>query len=107
MTRSLLLILTGSFLLAASGLATAATVTVDSGTDPIDINWQTATIADLPGPDGRISFSEAMIATNNTRGARHHRLRHPAERLDDAVAVSRPRRRPVVLHLLLARLRRR
>ncbi|MCB9464731.1 MAG: hypothetical protein H6682_13650 [Candidatus Eisenbacteria bacterium] len=54
--------------LAAAQIATAATVTVDVGTDPIDIDWQTATIADLPGPDGVVSFSEAMIVTNNTPG---------------------------------------
>ena len=29
----------------------------------------TGTIADLPGPDGLVSFSEAMIAANNTPGA--------------------------------------
>ncbi|NNE07624.1 MAG: hypothetical protein HKN20_03575, partial [Gemmatimonadetes bacterium] len=51
------------------GAANGAIVTVDTGSDPIDIDWQTATIADLPGPDGRISFSEAMIATSNTPGA--------------------------------------
>jgi hypothetical protein len=51
----------------ASGAA-ADTVTVNVGTDPIDIDWSTATIEDLPGPDGLISFSEAMIATNNTPG---------------------------------------
>ncbi len=28
----------------------------------------TATVADLPGPDGHISFGEAMIASNNTPG---------------------------------------
>lgn len=65
-------ILTSAVLSAALGLivesSLAATVTVDIGTDPIDIDWQTATIADLPGPDGNVSFSEAMIATNNTPG---------------------------------------
>ncbi|MEZ4647877.1 MAG: hypothetical protein R3E97_03665 [Candidatus Eisenbacteria bacterium] len=55
-------------LLVAGTVATAATVTVNVGTDPIDIDWQTATIADLPGPDGVVSFSEAMIVTNNTPG---------------------------------------
>ena len=45
-----------------------ATITVDQSTDPIDIDWQTATIADLPGPNGRVSFSEANIVANNTPG---------------------------------------
>ncbi|MDH4070555.1 MAG: T9SS type A sorting domain-containing protein [Ignavibacteria bacterium] len=43
-------------------------VTVDQSLDPIDIDAWTATIDDLPGPDGKISFSEAVIATNNTPG---------------------------------------
>lgn len=51
-----------------AAIADAAVVTVTTGADPIDIDWQTATIADLPGPDGLVSFSEAMIATNNTPG---------------------------------------
>lgn len=47
----------------------AQTITVDlSDADIIDVNPDTATVADLPGPDGRISFSEAMIASNNTPG---------------------------------------
>ncbi|MCB9366180.1 MAG: hypothetical protein H6508_03180 [Calditrichaeota bacterium] len=55
-----LLILTGSL--------KAVTIVVDSGTDPIDIDWQTATFEDLPGPDGRVSFSEANIVANNVPG---------------------------------------
>ncbi|MFO0840542.1 MAG: right-handed parallel beta-helix repeat-containing protein [Phycisphaerae bacterium] len=50
-------------------LALAQTITVDiSDADVIDIDPNTATVADLPGPDGHISFSEAMIASNNTPG---------------------------------------
>lgn len=60
-----------SVLLAASA-ALSDTVVVTTGFDDIDIDWQTATIADLPGPDGKVSFSEAMIATNNTPG--HDRI---------------------------------
>lgn len=48
--------------------AAAQTVTVTTAADVIDIDPFHATIADLPGPDGRVSFSEAMIATNNTPG---------------------------------------
>jgi hypothetical protein len=55
------------FLLLSSSTP-AAVITVNTGSDPIDISWQTATIADLPGPDGKISFSEAMIAADNTPG---------------------------------------
>lgn len=55
-------------LLAAVGSTSAETVTVTISADIVDIPWQTATIEDLPGPDGEVSFSEAMIATNNTPG---------------------------------------
>ena len=52
-----------------AGFASAQTITVDiTDADVIDVNPDTATIADLPGPDGHISFSEAMIASNNTPG---------------------------------------
>jgi len=54
-------------LLASTRLG-AQTVTVDTGADAIDVDWQTATVDDLPGPDGRVSFGEAMIACNNTAG---------------------------------------
>jgi hypothetical protein len=50
------------------GLASGQTVTVTTVADDVDIDWQTATVADLPGPDGEVSLSEAMIATNNTPG---------------------------------------
>ncbi|MEQ1904540.1 MAG: hypothetical protein ABL888_10170 [Pirellulaceae bacterium] len=47
----------------------AQTITVDiADGDVIDVNPDTATVADLPGPDGHVSFSEAMIASNNTPG---------------------------------------
>jgi len=48
--------------------AAAQTVTVTTTADVIDINSTSGTIANLPGPDGLVSFSEAMIATNNTPG---------------------------------------
>lgn len=50
------------------GAAHAQTITVDISSDNVDVDWQTATVADLPGPDGHISFSEALIASNNTPG---------------------------------------
>lgn len=54
-------------LLASTG--SAQTITVDiADTELIDVDPDTATVADLPGPDGHISFSEAMIASNNTPG---------------------------------------
>lgn len=59
-------------LLALTGMVHAAgaqTITVDiEDADIIDVDPDTATVADLPGPDGHISFSEAMIASNNTPG---------------------------------------
>ncbi|MEZ5063799.1 MAG: FlgD immunoglobulin-like domain containing protein [bacterium] len=59
---------TTAALLALFTSASAQTVTVTIATDDVDIDWQTATIADLPGPDGEVSFSEALIATDNTPG---------------------------------------
>lgn len=53
---------------ALAAVADAQTVTVNISADTVDIDWQTATIADLPGPDGNISLSEAIIATDNTPG---------------------------------------
>lgn len=65
LTRALTLALLG----ALAPIATAQTITVDiTDGDAIDIDPNTATVADLPGPDGHISFSEAMIASNNTPG---------------------------------------
>jgi hypothetical protein len=49
--------------------AVAQTITVDiTDADLIDVDPATATVANLPGPDGHVSFSEAMIASNNTPG---------------------------------------
>ena len=72
----------GIVLLSLSTAATAfaAVITVNTGSDPIDIDWQTATIADLPGPDGKVSFSEAMIAANNTPG--HDRIEFAIPQLE-------------------------
>src|SRR5688572_11494891 len=50
------------------GVANAQTITVDIAGDVIDVDPATATAAHLPGPDGHVSFSEAMIASNNTPG---------------------------------------
>ena len=44
------------------------TVTVTTAADDLDIDFFTGTVADLPGPDGVISFREAIVATNNTAG---------------------------------------
>ncbi len=57
-------------LLALCALAPAAaaqTVIVDTVFDAVDFGGG-RTIDDLPGPDGRISFREALIATDNTPG---------------------------------------
>lgn len=54
--------------LVLASAASAQTVTVTTITDVVDIDGFAGTVADLPGPDGLVSFSEAMIATNNTPG---------------------------------------
>ncbi|MCE9593481.1 MAG: right-handed parallel beta-helix repeat-containing protein [Planctomycetes bacterium] len=48
--------------------ADAQTITVDIEDASIFDVSTTATVADLPGPDGHISFGEAMVASNNTPG---------------------------------------
>lgn len=53
---------------ALGSLATGQTVTVTTTQDVIDVNVSSATVADLPGPDGLVSLSEALIATDNTPG---------------------------------------
>ncbi len=56
---------------AASVLVTAATaqtvITVDTINDVTDFGGARQ-VGDLPGPDGRVSFREAVIAANNTTG---------------------------------------
>ncbi|MCC6675927.1 MAG: right-handed parallel beta-helix repeat-containing protein [Phycisphaerales bacterium] len=64
----------------AAPLAHGQTITVDLSEDIIDINPDAATVADLPGPDGHISFSEAMIASNNTTGRQTIAFAIPASR---------------------------
>ena len=49
----------------ANGLA--QTVTVNTVEDLVDFGGAQR-VADLPGPDGRVSFREAVIAANNTPG---------------------------------------
>ncbi len=49
-------------------VALAQTITVDIEDASIFDVPDTATVADLPGPDGSISFGEAMVASNNTPG---------------------------------------
>ncbi|MEQ1834368.1 MAG: FlgD immunoglobulin-like domain containing protein [Candidatus Eisenbacteria bacterium] len=68
MKRISLVTLVASLLACASGLAQAQVITVNCGTDPIDIDPATATVANLPGPDGKVSLSEAMIVSNNMPG---------------------------------------
>ena len=68
-------------LLALAGASAAQTVTVNTTADVIDINSFTGTLADLPGPDGLISLSEAMIATNNTPGHQTVEFAIPASQL--------------------------
>ena len=51
-----------------AGAVSAQTVTVTTASDVIDIDPTTGTVSDLPGPDGLVSFREALIATDNTGG---------------------------------------
>ena len=55
-------------LLVTAGVANGQTITVDIEDASIFDVLDTATVADLPGPDGHISFGEAMVASNNTPG---------------------------------------
>ncbi len=55
-------------LLLGGATASAQTVTVTTSANVIDIDYFTGTIADLPGPDGKVSFLEAIVATNHTPG---------------------------------------
>ena len=48
-------------------LASAQTITVDMTDDVVDFAGAQQ-VADLPGPDGRVSFREACAAANNTPG---------------------------------------
>ncbi len=69
MLRQLFTGIIGLSMMLATGLVSAQVITVDiSDAGIIDIDPQTATVADLPGPDGHISLSEALIASNNTPG---------------------------------------
>lgn len=49
-------------------LASAQTVIVTSSSNVVDIDFFTGTIQDLPGPDGVVTFREALVATDNTPG---------------------------------------
>ena len=60
--------LLATLLLLPTSVGRAQTITVDISDDIIDVDPEAATVADLPGPDGHISFSEAMAASNNTPG---------------------------------------
>ena len=64
------LILTASVaILGSTGSITLGqTITADIEDASILDVPDTATVADLPGPDGHISFGEAMVASNNTPG---------------------------------------
>jgi hypothetical protein len=48
--------------------AVAQTITVTTCDDEIDIPYWTGTLADLPGPDGLVSFPEALLVSDNEPG---------------------------------------
>lgn len=67
-TCALTIPLTLSILLGWLAPCEAQTIFVTTSADIVDVDWQTATVDDLPGPDGLVSFSEAMIASDHTPG---------------------------------------
>ncbi len=69
---------------AATGLA--QTITVTTVADLRDAGYS-ATVATLPGPDGLVSFAEAMIAANNTPGRQTIGFAIPAGQLTAGRAV--------------------
>ena len=68
MRAGMVVVATIAMLGTTGSLAESQIITVDISDDVIDVDPDTATVANLPGPDGHISFSEAMIASNNTTG---------------------------------------
>lgn len=68
MNSSILLgLLPLSSVLALAGNASAQTILVDTAADVTDFGGAQQ-VADLPGPDGRISLAEAALASDNTPG---------------------------------------
>lgn len=64
----------------------AQTITVTTVADIRDAGYS-ATVATLPGPDGLVSFAEAMIAANNTPGRQTIGFAIPAGQLTAGRAV--------------------
>ncbi len=85
-TKALAASLLVTSLCASAGLA--QTVTVDTLFDASDFGGQQR-VADLPGPDGRISFREALTATNNTPGPQTIEFAIPQDEwwLEDTMAL--------------------
>ena len=57
----------GLMLLATASAATGQTITVTTSADVVDVA-SSAPIADLPGPDGVVSFREALLVSDNEPG---------------------------------------
>ncbi len=55
-------------LLLCSAAASAQTIVVDRGSEDVTDFGGSQTVSDLPGPDGRITLREAVLAANNTPG---------------------------------------
>jgi hypothetical protein len=66
-TTAALLVLVSLAGFANAQLSNAQTITVTTSADEVDVP-PTATIDDLPGPDGVVSFREALLASDNTSG---------------------------------------
>ena len=58
---------TASFLFLSASAAAAQTIVVDTSDDVVDFGGA-QTVADLPGPDGKVSLPEAGLASDNTPG---------------------------------------
>ena len=67
-TSSMFSIAIAALLATTGATALGQTILVDIEDASIFDVGPDATVADLPGPDGHISFGEAMIASNNTPG---------------------------------------
>jgi len=48
-------------------VASAQTIVVNTSSDVTDFGGGAQSVADLPGPDGKISLAEAGLASDNTR----------------------------------------
>ena len=77
--RTPVLLITGLSNLLLLGLCAGQTITVTGGDDASDFGGAQR-VADLPGPDGIVTFFEAITAANNTPGPQTIEFAIPRER---------------------------